>query len=78
MDEPAEAHVADHRPAELDHLFLGVEGEELVEEGLVDVLVVDVEALGEVERGLLLLAEVLVAPRCDLRDGRFFERVAFP
>lgn len=78
MDQPAEAHVAHDGPAELDHLLFAVGRQQFVEKRLVDVLVVDVEPLSEVEGGLLGVAEVLVAPGRDLRDGRFFERVPFP
>ena len=78
MDQAAEAEVTHHRPANLHDLLLGVVLEELVEELLVDVVVVDEEALGVVERGLLGVAEVLVAPGCDLVDCFLFEGLTFP
>lgn len=63
MDEAAKAEVAHNRPAQFDHLFLRVVLQQFIEERLVDVLVVDDEPLGVVERGLLALREVLLAPR---------------
>ena len=78
MDEAAKAEVAHDRPADLEDLGLAVVLEELVEERLVDVVVVDVEALGIMERGLFGVAEVGVAPGPNLRDGLLFEGRSFP
>ena len=52
--------------------------QQLVEQLTVDVGVVDKEALGVVEGGLLSLAEILVAPRRDLVDGGLLEGFTFP
>ena len=78
MDEAPEAQVAHDRPADLDDLLLGVVLPELVEQLAVDVGVVDEEPLGVVERGLLRLVEVLVAPRRNLVDGVLLEGLSFP
>lgn len=76
MDEPPEAKVADDGPADLDDLLLGVVLEEVIEHRLIDVVVVDEQALGVTEGGLLGLGEVLVSPAADLRYGCLVE--AFP
>ncbi|MXY87760.1 MAG: hypothetical protein F4Y92_02735 [Dehalococcoidia bacterium] len=78
MDEAPVAHVADDRPPDLEDLLLGVVLRQLLEQLAVDVGVVYEEPLGVVERGLLGLAEVLVAPRRDLADGALLEGVTFP
>ena len=78
MDQAAECHVADHRPTEFDNLLLGVELPEFVEECLVDVLVVDVQALCEVQRSLLPVCELMVAPRANATNGVLVEGLSFP
>ncbi len=78
VDEPAEAEVAHHRPTELHDLFLSVELEQLIEKRLIDVVVVDEEAFGVMQRGLLSGAEVLRVPRANLRDRFLFEGLSFP
>ncbi len=78
VDQPPEAEVAHNRPADLHDLLLRVVLEELVEQRLVDVVVVDEEALGVVERSLLGLPEILVAPGRDLVDGFLFQGFTFP
>ena len=78
MDQPPEAEVAHDRPADLHDLLLGVVLEELVEQRLVDVVVVDEEALRVVEGCLLGLAEILVAPGRDLLDRLLLESFTFP
>ena len=60
MDEPPEAHVADDGPAEFDDLLFAVVLEQVIEEVLVDVGVVDEEAFGVGEGGLLGIGEVRV------------------
>lgn len=60
VDQAAVAHVRHDRPAQL-HDLLGREVPcEVVEQLLVDVLMVDVEALRVAERGLLAIREVTV------------------
>ena len=78
MDETPVAHVAHDRPPDLEDLLLGVVLYELIEQLAVDVGVVDEQPLGVVERRLLRLAEVLVAPRRNLVDGALLEGVTFP
>ena len=51
---------------------------QFVEEVLVDVLVVDEESLGVVERGLLRGSEVGVAPARDLANRFLIEGLCFP
>jgi hypothetical protein len=71
-------HVAHDRPPDLEYLLLGEVLAQLVEQFAVDVRVIDEEPLGVVERRLLRLAEVLVAPRRDLPDGALLEGFTFP
>lgn len=78
MDEPAEAHVADNRPAKFDDLLLGVVEQQVIEEFLADVAVVDEQPFRVGEGGFLRIAEVLVAPRPNLCDGFFFQRLESP
>ena len=78
MDQAPVAHVAHDRPPDLEYLFLGEVLRQLVEQIAVDVGVVDEQPLGIVERRLLGLAEVLVAPRRNLADGALLEGVTFP
>lgn len=78
MDQPAEAHVAHHGPGDLHDLLLGVMLEQVVEELLVDVVVVDEEALGIAEGGLLGVGEVVVAPGANAGDGILFEGLSSP
>ena len=75
MDQPPEAEIAHHRPADFEDLLLRVVQQQFIEQVLVDVGVVDEEALGVVQRGLLGVAEVAFAPIADLRDSRLFEPV---
>jgi hypothetical protein len=49
----------------------------VVEQLLIDVLMIDVQALCEPERGLLAVGEVTARPTCDLRD-RFFLETSSP
>jgi len=78
VDQPPEAEIADHGPPELDDLLFAVELQQLIEERLVDVVVVDEEALGVMQGRLLGVAEVGVGPVADLRDGFLFEGLSFP
>lgn len=78
VDQPAEAHVAHDRPAELNDLFFRVVAEEVVEQLVIDVVVVDKEPFRVRERRLLGLGEVLVAPRPDLRDRLLFQGLQSP
>ncbi|MFN0145315.1 MAG: hypothetical protein ACKVT1_02300 [Dehalococcoidia bacterium] len=52
--------------------------EQVVEELLVDVVVVDEEALGIAEGGLLGVGEVVVAPGANAGDGILFEGLSSP
>ena len=78
MDQPPVAQVAHGGPADLEDLLLREVLHQLIEQLTVDVGVVDEEALGVVEGGLLGLAEVVVAPRRNLIDGCLLEGVTFP
>ncbi|MCY4392351.1 MAG: hypothetical protein OXE43_09895 [Chloroflexi bacterium] len=78
MDQPPVTQVAHDRPADLEDLLLGEVLPELIEQLAVDVGVVDEQPLRIVERRLLRLAEVLVAPRRNLADGGLLEGVTFP
>lgn len=78
MDESAEPEVADHGPAELDDLAFAEVPAQIVEERTVNVLVVDEEPLGEVERRLFGRTEVLVRPRPDLADCLLFQGFPSP
>ena len=78
MDQPPEPEVTHHRPAEFDDLLLRVVLEQIIEEVLVDVAVVDEEAFGVAEGGLLRIREVLVGPGADAGDGFLFEGLSSP
>jgi hypothetical protein len=78
VDEAPEAEVADDGPAQFDYLLLGVVLEQLVEEFVVDVLVVQHQALRVVQCRFLGRAEVLVAPGPNLRDGLLVQGFRFP
>lgn len=78
MDEPPVAEVAHNRPAELQDLRLREVLTQFVEEVIVDVLVVDHEPFGVMQRGLLRIAEVSVGPATDLGDGLLLEGLPFP
>ena len=78
MDQASVTQVAHDRPADLEDLLLGEVLPKLIEQLAVDVGVVDEQPLRIVERRLLRLAEVLVAPRRNLADGGLLEGVTFP
>ena len=78
MNQAPVAQIAHDRPPNLEDLFLGEVLPQLLEQLAVDVRVVDEQPLGVVERRLLRLAEVLVAPRRNLADGALLEGVTFP
>ncbi len=78
MDQASVTQVAHDCPPDLEDLLLGEVLPELIEQLAVDVGVVDEKPLRIVERRLLRLAEVLVAPRRNLADGGLLEGVAFP
>jgi hypothetical protein len=78
VDEPAIPEVANDRPPQFEDLRFAVVLAEFVEELVVDVLVVDHEPLGVVERRLLRVAEVGIGPAADFRDGLLFEGLPFP
>ena len=78
MDQASVTQVAHDRPADLEDLLLGEVLAELIEQLAVDVGVVDEQPLRIVERRLLRLAEILVAPRRNLADGGLLEGVTFP
>ena len=78
MDQPPEPEVTHHRPAEFDDLLLRVVLEQIIEEVLVDVAVVDEEAFGVGEGGLLGVREVLAGPGADAGDGVLFEGLSSP
>jgi len=79
VDQPPESQVADDRPAQLHDLLLRVVLEEVVEQFLVDVAVVDEEALRVAQRGLLSGRErSLVAPRPDPVDRFLFQGLSLP
>ena len=78
MDQASVTQVAHDRPPDLEDLLLGEVLPKLLEQLAVDVGVVDEQPLCIVERRLLRLAEVLVAPRRNLADGGLLEGVTFP
>lgn len=78
MNEATKPEVAHDRPAQLDYLLLREVLPQLVVEGIVDVLVVDEEALGEVERRLFLGRKVSVAPAPDPGNGFLFQGFSSP
>ncbi len=78
VDQPAVSHVACDGPSQLHDLFLGVVEEEFVEQVLVDVGVVNEDALGVMESGLFGVRKALVAPGADPGDSFLFEGVSFP
>ena len=78
VDEPAKPKVTHHRPAELYDLLLVIVLQQFIEQRLVDVVVVDEQAFGVVQGGLLRRAQVGSVPAANLRDGLLFEGLSFP
>ena len=74
VDQATEAHERDDRPTQF-HDLLGREVRaEIVEHLLVDVVVVDEEALRVAKGGFFVGAEVASRPVTNLGDGSFVER----
>ena len=75
-DQPAVGHARDDRPPEFHDLLRRELLVQVVEQLLIDVLMVDEEALGEAQCRLCPRAEVGVAPVSDLAGRRLIEQFA--